>query len=172
MEIVGRREQAVARTCAQQAPTAEPLPNLAIGQPVESVSRNFHEQLTEDEIPLPSERSTGLVFAVVFLIVAVVWRASPYVAGAALLLSACLATISVSRPSLLGFLNRIWFSFGLLLGRIVSPVVLFVLFAFVMLPFGLIMQLFRDPLQKKRSLRGSYWINRSVDSKTSMANPF
>lgn len=112
------------------------------------------------------------MFAFVFLVVAVLWRASPYVAGAALLLSACLAIISISKPSLLGPLNRIWFAFGLLLGRIVSPVVLFVLFAFVMLPFGLVMQLFRDPLQKRRGLSDSYWINRSVDTKTSMANPF
>lgn len=137
------------------------------------MSRNFHEQLIEDEIPLPSERSTGLVFAAVFLLVAIGWRANPYIAGAALLVSACLAVVSFAKPNLLGPLNRIWFAFGLLLGRIVSPLVLFVLFAFVVLPFGLIMQRFRDPLHKRRSHGDSYWIERkSVDSSSSMANPF
>ncbi len=43
------------------------------------MATNFHESLSEDAVELPSERSTGLVFAVVAAIVAVIWRANPTV---------------------------------------------------------------------------------------------
>jgi hypothetical protein len=110
-----------------------------------------------------SNRAFGLVFAAVFAIVGV-WpwlfggqvRAWSMVVGAAFLAAALL------RPAVLAPLNRVWTRFGLLLHRIVSPVVLGIMFFVVITPMGLIMRaLGKDPLRLRleREAR-SYWIER------------
>lgn len=138
------------------------------------MSRNFHESRAEGHVPLPSARSTGLVFAAVALIVAYFWRTHGTVLVVALGLAVALAGVSLLRPSLLEPLNVAWFKFGLLLNKIVSPVVMLVLFAIVIVPFGLVMQLRADPLRKRRRPDAkSYWIERDDSTpKSSMANQF
>jgi hypothetical protein len=138
------------------------------------MSKNFHENLAEDSVRLPSERSTGLVFAGVVLIVAYFWRANASVFIVALGAAVVLTIVSLLRPSLLRPLNVAWFKFGLLLNKIVSPVVMLVLFAVVIVPFGLVMQLRADPLRKRRQPDAkSYWIERDDSTpKSSMANQF
>lgn len=138
------------------------------------MSRNFHESLAENPVALPSERSTGLVFAAVALIVAYLWRANATVVLVALGLAVALAGVSLISPSLLRPLNVAWFKFGLLLNKIVSPVVMLALFAVVIVPFGLVMQLRADPLRKRRKPDAkSYWIERDDSTpKSSMANQF
>jgi hypothetical protein len=138
------------------------------------MSRNFHEGLAEGEVPLPSERSTGLVFAAVALIVAYFWRTNGTVLIVALGLATALVGVSLAAPALLKPLNVAWFRFGLLLNKIVSPVVMLALFAIVIVPFGLVMQLRADPLRKRRRPDArSYWIERDETTpKSSMANQF
>ena len=122
---------------------------------------NFHESYAGDEIKPPSERSTGLVFAAVALVVAVLWRHSPTVPWVALGLAVGLVTISLIAPVLLKPLNILWFQFGLLLHRIVNPIVMFAVFALVFVPAGIIMRLWRDPLRSRRTTAASsYWIDR------------
>ena len=53
-----------------------------------------------------------------------------------------------------------------------NPIVMLVLFAVVVVPAGLIMQLFRDPLRRKRPAVASYWVTRPDADKSSMANQF
>ena len=88
-------------------------------------SRNFHESYVEGEIKPPSERSTGLAFAAVAVIVAVLSRNSPTVPWIALAFAMGLAAASLFAPALLKPLNILWFQFGLLMHRIVNPVVMF-----------------------------------------------
>lgn len=129
----------------------------------------------EEEIPLPPERSTGLVFAAVATIIAAIWFASPFVFWPAATIGTAFAAVSLLAPSILAPLNRAWFAFGLFLNKIVSPVVMFILFATVMVPAGLIMRLFRDPMQASRtSERSSYWLTRDpeVQRSASMNNQF
>ena len=140
------------------------------------MSRNFHESFAAGEVPMPSERSTGLVFAAVALIIAVLWRKSAMVLAPALAISGVLAAVSLAAPTLLRPLNIVWFRFGLLLHKIMSPVVMFLMFAVAIVPFGLLMQLRRDPLRRKRQPDGtSYWIDAEVgesQAKPSMKNQF
>lgn len=119
---------------------------------------NFHERLDRPELPLPPDRSTGLVFAAVALIVAFFWRSNVSVVTVALALAAALTVISLVRPSILRPLNVVWMRFALLLSKIVNPVVMLVLFAVAIIPTGLIMQLFRDPLRRRRGEAASYWL--------------
>ena len=136
---------------------------------------NFHESYAGSEIKPPSERSTGLLFAAVAVIVAVVWRNSATVPWVALGMAAILTTVSLSAPALLKPINILWFQFGLFLHRVVNPIVMFAVFAAVFVPAGAIMRLWRDPLRSRRRTGDStYWIERkgSAGTEGSMTNQF
>lgn len=131
------------------------------------MASNFHEHFQEDAVPLPSDRSTGLVFAGVGLIVAAVFRAAPAVWMPALAASAVFSGVSLMAPALLAPLNRAWFKFAMLLNRVMSPIIMGLLFAVTIVPFGLAMQLKRDPLRKRRSTATTYWIAREKPARPS-----
>jgi hypothetical protein len=114
-----------------------------------------------------SERAFGLVFAGFFLLVAL-WplfeRATPRASPRtwALAFAAAFALCAWLAPQLLAPLNRLWFRFGNLLHRIVSPIALGIIFFGVITPYALVMRLFgRDQLLlRRRSARPSYWVRR------------
>jgi hypothetical protein len=139
------------------------------------MTRNFIERYDAGVVKPPSERSTGLVFAAVAVIVAVLWRNSPTVPWVALTLAAVLGVTSLGAPGLLRPLNMLWFRIGLLLHRIVNPLVMLAMFALVFVPAGLLMRIWRDPLRKRRARpTTTYWIERNASDgpKTSMTNQF
>jgi hypothetical protein len=136
---------------------------------------NFHESYVGSEIKPPSERSTGLVFAAMAAIVAVLWRHSPTVPWLATAAAFGLTAVSLFAPVLLKPLNILWFQLGLLLHRVVNPVVMFAMFALVFVPAGMIMRIWRDPLRSRRTTAASsYWIDcsKSKDPVGSMTNQF
>jgi hypothetical protein len=125
----------------------------------------LHEDLKREHgVKAGSERSFGFVFAGFFLIVAL----APLFAGAALRVwplaaAAAFLGIALLRPALLAPLNRVWLKFGSYLHKVVSPIVLGVLFFLVVAPTGLLMRVLgKDPLRLRldRASR-SYWIERS-----------
>ena len=135
----------------------------------------FHESYEGSEIKPPSERSTGLLFAAVAVTVAVLGRNNSTVLWLALGIAAILAAVSLITPVLLKPLNMLWFQFGLLLHRVVNPIVMFAVFAAVFVPAGAIMRLWRDPLNSRPKTGAStYWIERreSGDTEGSMTNQF
>jgi hypothetical protein len=140
------------------------------------MSRNFHESYKGGEVKPPSERSTGLVFAAVAVIFAVLWRNSPTVPWVALGIGLGLAAVSLIAPILLKPINIFWFQFGLVLHRVVNPIVMFAMFAAVFVPAGVIMRLWRDPLRLRRRKMeiSTYWIEprESEDDGGSMTNQF
>jgi hypothetical protein len=137
-----------------------------------------HEELSRDhEIEGSSDRSFGVVFAVVFLIVAL-W---PLLQGAgprwwAVAVAAAFALVAGLKPVLLAGLNRWWIKLGVLLGKIVSPIALGILFYVVLVPIGLLMRAFgKDPLRLKREAASqTYWIARTPPGPPpdSMTNQF
>ena len=124
-----------------------------------------HEDFSRThEVEASSNRSFGWVFTAVFLIIAV-W---PLVSGGtvrwwSLLVAAAFALVTVAAPKLLALPNRLWLRFGLLLNRIISPVVLAFLFYCVVTPMGALMRaLGKDSLRLRRSVSdASYWIERN-----------
>lgn len=123
-----------------------------------------HEDLTRNQhIEGSSDRVFGLVFAGVFIAIAgwPLFRGeSPrwWAAGAA----ALFALVALAKPALLAGLNRLWIKLGVLLGKVVSPIALGVLFYGVFTPLGVVMRLTgKDPLRLKRDpAAASYWIPR------------
>jgi len=128
-------------------------------------SDRFHEPLVTGKITPPSERSTGLVFAAVGAIVAVLFRHTQAVWITALALAAFFLVASLAAPRVLRPLNWAWFRLSLLLNRIVNPVVMLAMFAVVFVPMGLVMRLWRDPLVHRRKPGlASYWVSRDPAS--------
>ena len=137
-----------------------------------------HEDFSrEEQVKASSNRAFGWVFVAVFLIIAL-W---PLVFGGtlrwwSLIVSALVALVTVAAPSLLTVPNRLWLRFGLLLHRIVSPVVLGIMFYLVVMPMGLLMRAFgKDFLRLRRNDSAeSYWIKRDPPGPEpgSMSNQF
>lgn len=125
----------------------------------------MHEDLRrEHDVKRSSERSFGIVFAVVFAIVGLL----PLLSRGefriwALGLAAVFLGLAFLWQAPLRPLNRLWMRFGLLLHAIVSPVIMGLLFYGTVAPIGLLMRLAgKDPLRLKRDPQASsYWIQRT-----------
>jgi hypothetical protein len=123
-----------------------------------------HEAFERDEtIVAGSDRSFGLVMAGAFAVVTALnaWHAGriwPWTAA----LAAVFLIAALLRPAVLNPLNRLWLRFGLLLHRIVNPVIMALLFYGTVLPTGLVMRAMgKDLLRLKREPdAASYWIVR------------
>jgi predicted membrane metal-binding protein len=128
-------------------------------------SQGLHEDLGRQDAPIAgSERGFGIVFAVVFAVVGL-WPlldGEPVRAWALVLAAGFLGT-GFFAPGLLKPLNRIWFLFGLALHKIVSPLVMGLLFFLTVTPMALILRaLGKDPLRRKFDPDAkSYWIERN-----------
>ena len=125
----------------------------------------MHEDLDkEEEVKVSSDRSFGIVFTLVFLAMGVWVVSGGQSKGWLFFVSAALfLVVAIARPSILGPLNRAWAKFGLLLGRVINPVVLGVVFFLVVTPIAVVLRLWgKDSLHLKSNpdLK-SYWIDRS-----------
>jgi hypothetical protein len=118
---------------------------------------------TSDQPPLPSNARFGWLFATILAAVATYqfWTGRHLVAWIVAAVAIAFIAIALTRPTALQPLNRLWFAFGLLLGRIVSPLVLGILFFLIITPVALGGKLFgRDALRLKRRITASHWIPR------------
>ena len=132
------------------------------------------DQFENKKIKMGSERGFGLVFFCFFLIVA----AWPLLSGVsprlwALAVALIFVALAVVRPAALTPLNKLWFQFGLLLGKIVAPIVMSLVFFLTVLPTGIIMRLLGKDLLNRKIDRSapSYWVKRE-DPVGSMRNQF
>ncbi len=126
-----------------------------------------------EKIKAGSNKSFGIVFFVFFLAVAIypiffdgnlrVWS---------LIISFIFLILGLINSNLLTPLNLLWFKFGMLLGRIISPIVMGFVFFLVVTPTGYIMRLLnKDLLRLKRKNINSYWIKRT-SLKSTMKDQF
>ena len=127
-----------------------------------------HRILTTDhDQTLPSERSFGLLFGVVFaLLAAYGWFFKGWPLAVLLPLvgiAVAFVLLGFVAPKVLRPLNWLWFQLGQLLGKIVSPVVLGAIFFLLLTPVSLVTRLFgRDELRlKRKASQTSYWLDRA-----------
>jgi hypothetical protein len=135
------------------------------------VLQQYHHELgrAHSEVKTSGDRSFGMVFAVVFALIALrsFWHGNhtwPLYAAIALGFLA----VALFRPALLAPLNRIWARLGLLLGKIVSPIVLGALFFLVIAPAATILRwMGKDLLNLRRDPKAtSYWLVRNPPGPT------
>ena len=139
-----------------------------------------HERLERHEhVKAPSERSFGWTFAAVFLALAAFsyWHrgAAPRF-YATLAVSAAFAAVTLVAPRVLKPLNLVWLKFGLVLHKVVNPVIMGLLFYGVFTPMGAVMRAFGADLLRmtRKPASGSHWVVKAEEglAASSMKNQF
>lgn len=130
--------------------------------------------LSFKDIKLPSNKSFGRLFLIIFLVLAITgyFIQNSFLIIASLSISIIIFISLMINPDLLGPFNKLWMLFGFMLGKIISPIVLGLLFFLVISPVALFCKMFgRDELRLKGSTANSYWVDRR-ESQTSFTNQF
>tara|TARA_A100001011_G_C14310515_1_gene845345 strand:- start:378 stop:758 length:381 start_codon:yes stop_codon:yes gene_type:complete len=125
------------------------------------------------KVKIGSNRSFGIVFFIVFLIVAL-WPAlnNNDIRIWSLLLSIIFLVLGLLNSKLLNPLNILWFKFGMFLGRIISPIIMGIVFFVVVTPIAILLKIVKkDVLSLKKNSSNTYWKKKS-EYKTSMKNQF
>lgn len=115
-----------------------------------------------NNIELPSNKKFGYFFSFVFFICASYFYIEHKSVYGFLFLALCLLllTVTIFKSESLLPLNKLWMRFGLILGMIISPIILGILFFFIFTPLGISMRIFgRDELFLKMKTKKSHWIN-------------
>jgi hypothetical protein len=126
-----------------------------------------------DDIKIGSNRSFGIVFFVVFLLISTY----PLINGDelrlwSLIISIVFLFLGLLNSKILNPLNKLWFKFGIFLGKIISPLVMGIIFFLVVTPIGLLMRLLnKDLLNLKFNTNNTYWIEKT-ETKSKMKNQF
>jgi hypothetical protein len=124
-----------------------------------------HEKLNSyDDVKMGTERSFGLVFALFCLLVAMTqWWTDNGKFLQWFVASSIFALAGMFMPRLLRPFNLVWFKFGILLHRIISPVIMGLMFFLVFTPIGVFMRLLgKNPLQLEFDTKAdTYWISRT-----------
>ena len=125
------------------------------------------------KIKIGSNRSFGFVFSIVFLLIAL-WPLlyNSEVRIWSLIISVIFFILGFLNSKLLNPLNFLWFKFGLLLGKVVSPLVMGLIFFCVVTPIGILMKIFmKDLLKLKYNNKNSYWVDKN-EPKSKMSDQF
>jgi hypothetical protein len=123
---------------------------------------------------LPSNRNFGFVFSIFFLLIyfyiyinseiSLIWI---------LIISAIFFILGAFNSKLLNPFNKIWYKFGIILGKIISPIIMGFIFYFTITPTGIIMKVMKKDLLNLKfdEKKKSYWIKKST-LKSKMKNQF
>ncbi len=122
------------------------------------------------------KRKDNITFGILFFILFLIIGLYPLKSGGttriwSLVLSSAFLIITIVRPNLLTFLNRLWIQFGILLGKIISPLVMGLVFFFVVTPIGILIRMLKKDVMGLKRGAPSYWINRE-DKAQSMKKQF
>ena len=126
-----------------------------------------------DDVKISSNKSFGLVFFIVFLLIAFyplinqgdirIWS---------VLISLLFLILGIINSKILTPLNKVWFKFGIFLGKLISPIIMGIIFFLVVTPIAFLMRMLKkDLLNLKYSKNSSYWIKKT-DPKSTMKNQF
>ena len=114
----------------------------------------------EKKIKVSSNKSFGIVFSIFFLLISVyLLLNNDPIYYWSLFVSFIFLILGLMNSKILSPLNLLWFKFGILLGKIVSPVVMGIIFFLVVTPISIILKIFgKDVLNLKFNNNKTYWI--------------
>ena len=129
--------------------------------------------MSQNDVKIGSNKSFGIVFFIVFFLISLypltnqenirVWS---------LIISLIFLILGLLNSKILNPLNKLWFKFGMILGRIISPIIMSIIFFLIVTPISLIMKLLKkDLLNLKFNKTNTYWIEKS-GPKSKMKNQF
>jgi len=129
--------------------------------------------MEKTNIKIGSNKSFGIFFSIVFLIIGLFpLFDNNNIRSWSLLISLIFAILGLINSNILTPFNKAWFKFGLFLGKIFSPFVMGLIFFSVVTPTSLLMKLFnKDILSLKKNTKKSYWIEKS-NKKSRMMDQF
>ena len=109
-------------------------------------------------------RRFGLLFSIIFLFLAYYFNnKNEYLFILFTTILILFLTLSIFKPSLLNAPSNYWLKFGLILGKIISPILLGIIFFLILTPISIITRIFgRDELKLKKINKKSYWVNKSI----------
>ena len=119
--------------------------------------------MKNQKIKIGSNRNFGIVFFIVFLIIAF-WPLlnSNEINYWSLAISITFLILGLANSKILTPLNKIWFKFGILLGNVIAPIVMGIIFFLIVTPTSIIMKILgKDILNLKKNNNNSYWIEKS-----------
>ena len=129
--------------------------------------------MNNSKLKLGSNRSFGIVFFIVFLLIALY----PFTYNGdlriwSLVISLIFLILGLINSKLLTPLNKVWFKFGIFLGKIISPLIMGIIFFLVVTPIGFLMRILgKDVLNLKYNDNKTYWIEKK-GPKSIMKNQF
>ena len=103
----------------------------------------------------------GILFFIFFLIIGLYpLKSDEAIKVWSVVLALVLLIITIVKPNLFTFLNKLWIKFGILLGKIISPIVMGLVFFFVVTPIGILVRVLKKDVMGLKRGASSYWINR------------
>ena len=125
------------------------------------------------DVKIGSNRSFGIVFFIVFLLIAFYPLINQgEIRTWSVLISLLFLILGIINSKILTPLNKAWFKFGIFLGKIISPFIMGIIFFLVVTPIAFLMRMLKkDLLNLKFNKNSSYWIEKT-DSKSTMKNQF
>ena len=118
--------------------------------------------MKNNKIKIGSNKSFGIVFFTVFLIIAIWPLLNGYeIRYWSLIISIVFLILGILNSKILTPLNKIWFKIGILLGNVISPIIMSIIFFLVVTPTSFIMKILgKDLLNLKKNTKNSYWIKK------------
>ena len=122
------------------------------------------------------KRKNNITFGILFFIFFLIVGLYPLISNEpiriwSIIVSLVFLTVTIIKPNLFTFLNKLWIKFGILLGKIISPIVMGLVFFFVVTPIGIFVKILKKDVMGLKRGQTSYWITRE-DKIQSMKKQF
>jgi len=122
------------------------------------------------------KRKNNITFGILFFIFFLIVGLYPLISNEpiriwSIIVSLVFLTVTIIKPNLFTFLNKLWIKFGILLGKIISPIVMSLVFFFVVTPIGIFVKILKKDVMGLKIGESSYWITRE-DKIQSMKKQF
>jgi len=122
------------------------------------------------------KRKNNITFGILFFILFLIVGLYPLISNEpiriwSIIVSLVFLIVTIIKPNLFTFLNKLWIKFGILLGKIISPIVMGLVFFFVVTPIGIFVKILKKDVMGLKRGKSSYWIIRD-DKIQSMKKQF
>ena len=102
----------------------------------------------------------GILFCTIFLVIALYpLKDEGTIRSWSIYIMVIFALITIIRPSLFTFINKLWIKLGFMLGRVISPFVMAFIFFVIVTPIGILLKIFQKDVMRLKKKKYTYWIN-------------